>query len=105
MTRLLKTCIAGCSAALVDSSRIDMLAGLSKCESLRTPPLFCAPAGEAAAISSPPAASKPRTDPDITVALPCIPRPEANCGARRALGRVFRGGDEYHGSNTKRYPE
>ncbi len=42
MTKLLKTCIIGCSAALVDSSRIDMLAGLSKCDSLKIPPLFCA---------------------------------------------------------------
>src|SRR6266851_6113687 len=42
MIRLLKTCIIGCSAARVDSSRIDMLAGLSKCDSLRMPPCFCA---------------------------------------------------------------
>src|SRR5215469_3050818 len=51
MTRLLKTCIIGCSAARVDSSRIDMLAGLSKCENLRIPPLFCAAAGPAVAIT------------------------------------------------------
>src|SRR5271170_5218557 len=45
MTRLLKTPIIGCTVARVDSSRIDMLAGLSKCDSLRTPPGFWASAG------------------------------------------------------------
>src|SRR5438477_4196032 len=71
MTRLLKTAIIGCSAARVDSSRIDMLAGLSKCDSLRMPPLFCAPAGGAAAtaINSPPVAIKLRK----VLAIPRLP--------------------------------
>src|SRR5215469_11144472 len=51
-TRLLNTPIIGCSVARVDSSRIDMLAGLSKCWSRRMPPAFCADAGTAAAIST-----------------------------------------------------
>src|ERR1700680_921120 len=42
MTRLLNTPIIGRKDATVDSSRIDMLAGLSKCDSFRTPPGFCA---------------------------------------------------------------
>jgi hypothetical protein len=49
MTRLLKTPIIGCNVAPVDSSRIDMLAGLSRCDSLRIPPAFCANAGALAA--------------------------------------------------------
>src|ERR1700731_2263083 len=48
MTRLLKTPIIGRIAAVVDSSRSDMLAGLSKWEILRTPPAFCATAALAA---------------------------------------------------------
>jgi hypothetical protein len=52
MARLLKTPIIGCSAARVDSSRIDMLAGLSKCASLRTPPGFWANAGPPAALAN-----------------------------------------------------
>src|ERR1700732_2657654 len=51
MIRLLKTCIIGCSAARVDSSRIDMLAGLSKCDSLSIPPCFWASVGAAAEIA------------------------------------------------------
>src|SRR5437667_7372599 len=47
-TRLLKTPIVGRTAAAVDSSRGDMLAGLSKWEILRTPPAFCATAASAA---------------------------------------------------------
>src|SRR6266850_1809142 len=38
MTRLLNTPIIGRKDATVDSSRIDMLAGLSKWDSFRTPP-------------------------------------------------------------------
>ena len=54
MTRSLNTPITGRSAATVDSSRIDMLAGLSKCESLRVPLCFWANAGSAdMAISNP----------------------------------------------------
>src|SRR5436190_15465543 len=52
MTRLLKTAIIGCTAARVDSSRIDMLAGLSKCWILRTPPCFWAEAEPAASNSA-----------------------------------------------------
>src|SRR5260370_34427814 len=57
MTRLLNTPIAGRSAATVDSSRIDMLAGLSKCDILRMPPCLCASDGSATvrATSNPPA--------------------------------------------------
>src|SRR5712691_10990643 len=44
-TRLLKTPIIGRSAAVVDSSCSDMLAGLSKWESCRMPPAFWAIAG------------------------------------------------------------
>src|SRR5208283_1908517 len=45
MTRLLKTPIIGPSANTVDSSRIDMLAGLSGSYILRIPPGFWAQAG------------------------------------------------------------
>jgi hypothetical protein len=45
VTRLLKTPIIGPWAAIVASSWIDMLAGLSKKETLRTPPDFCVSAG------------------------------------------------------------
>src|SRR5689334_9254308 len=69
MTRLLKTCIIGCSAARVDSSRIDMLAGLSKCDSLRIPPLFCALADVAANAIRNPATTAFRKPPNI-VRLP-----------------------------------
>jgi hypothetical protein len=42
MTRLLKTPIIGRLTASVDSSSIDMLAGLSKWPACRKPPCFCA---------------------------------------------------------------
>src|ERR1700687_87744 len=45
MTRLLKTPIIGPCEAIVASSWIDMLAGLSKKYILRVPPGFCARAG------------------------------------------------------------
>src|SRR5438105_759181 len=72
MTRLLNTPIAGRSAATVDSSRMDMLAGLSKCDSLRIPPGFWASAGSAAAIAvrSPPATATLR----IFMAMPFASR-------------------------------
>src|SRR5438874_259715 len=44
MTRLLKTAIIGRCAKAVDSSWIDMLAGLSGLNILRVPPDFCASA-------------------------------------------------------------
>src|SRR5260370_35400970 len=52
MTGLLKTPIPGSKAARVASSRIDIEAGLSKCERRRTPPAFCADAGPPADIAS-----------------------------------------------------
>src|SRR6266849_296746 len=71
MTRLLKTPIIGRIAAVVDSSRSDMLAGLSKWEILRTPPAFWANAESVAhsAISSAPAATSPRRPRFISVYL------------------------------------
>src|SRR6266702_6877305 len=47
ITRLLNTPIIGRSAANVDSSCSDTLAGLSKNGTLRMPPDFCAAAGTA----------------------------------------------------------
>src|ERR1700758_3217464 len=44
MTRLLKTPIIGRLTAPVASSCIDIEAGLSKCDMIRTPPDFCASA-------------------------------------------------------------
>src|SRR5437588_7619817 len=72
MTRLLNTPIAGRSAATVDSSRIDVLAGLSKCDILRIPPGFWASAGSAAAIavSSPPATATLRRFMAMPLCLP-----------------------------------
>src|ERR1700736_4591502 len=52
ITRLLKIPIIGRSAAAVDSSRSDMLAGLSKWEILRIPPVFWAKAASAAVSAS-----------------------------------------------------
>src|ERR1700730_5162402 len=62
ITRLLKTPIIGRSAAAVDSSRSGMLAGLSKWEILRIPPVFWAKAASAAvsASDSTPAAASTR---------------------------------------------
>src|SRR5713101_1242553 len=76
MTRLLKIPIAGCRAARVDSSRMDMLAGLSKCESLRIPPCFGASVGEATnmVISIPPAAAKARKSRLIFSSLTSVTR-------------------------------
>src|SRR5208282_4365579 len=65
MTRLLNTPIIGCTVARVASSRIDMLAGLSKCDSLRTPPCFWASAG--------PPAKMAIADPNTTVSAPSFP--------------------------------
>src|ERR1700731_3242704 len=42
MTRLLNTPIIGPNVDIVDSSWIDMLAGLSRCGIRRMPPGFCA---------------------------------------------------------------
>src|SRR6266403_25258 len=52
MTRLLKTAIIGPSETIVDSSWIDMLAGLSPWGILRMPPDFCATAAPDAAASA-----------------------------------------------------
>src|SRR5215813_1592428 len=82
MIRLLKTCIIGCSAARVDSSRIDMLAGLSKCESLRTPPCFWASAGlpPASAINIAPTVVKVRTSGSILFTLSPVITDLDSCG-------------------------
>src|SRR5437867_9983188 len=93
-TRLLKTPIIGRIAAVVDSSRSDMLAGLSKWEVLRTPPGFWATAASAAIntndndpaaararrprfIPQPPLFNDPGTRPDADSVrrLPRIERP------------------------------
>jgi len=63
MTRLLNTPIIGRLVASVDSSSIDMLAGLSKWPIRNMPPDFCAIAGPAAsktASSGPAVANAPR---------------------------------------------
>src|SRR4029077_20500039 len=60
ITRLLNTPIIGRLAAAVASSCNDMLAGLSKCDILATPPCFCAnavPPTDAAINSEPAVAS------------------------------------------------
>src|SRR3984893_3465483 len=60
MTRLLKTPIIGRVTAPVASSCIDIEAGLSKCDMIRTPPDFCASAiGEASASDNANAAANP----------------------------------------------
>src|SRR5271165_464797 len=61
MTRLLNTPIIGASVEIVDSSWIDMLAGLSRCGILRMPPDFCAWAAGASdsAISATAATANP----------------------------------------------
>jgi hypothetical protein len=63
MTRLLKTAIIGCKAARVDSSWIDIEAGLSKCWIFKTPLFFCAEAGPAldSTSNNDPAAATHRT--------------------------------------------
>src|SRR5437764_9695180 len=59
MTRLLNTPIIGPNVDIVDSSWIDMLAGLSRCGTRRTPPAFCAQAaGRPGRASSTAAAAK-----------------------------------------------
>src|SRR6202045_1484613 len=71
-TRLLKTPIVGRTAAAVDSSRGDMLAGLSKWEILRIPPAFCATAASAAnnPNDNEPAAASTRRPRFIPTSLP-----------------------------------
>src|SRR5260370_33844574 len=72
MTRLLKTPIIGRLTAPVASSSIDMLAGLSKCDIVSTPPAFCATAVGAALSAShnAPAAANPLGGLFISVYLP-----------------------------------
>jgi hypothetical protein len=74
MTRLLNTPIAGRSAATVDSSRIDMLAELSKCDILRMPPDFWASAGSMlpVAISTAPTTVAAQSLSAISLALPVL---------------------------------
>jgi hypothetical protein len=52
-TKLLNTGMTGVPAVIVDSSCIDMLAGLAKSGICRTPPDFCASAGATAARTAP----------------------------------------------------
>src|SRR5438874_5592218 len=59
MTRLLKTAIIGPSETIVDSSWIDMLAGLSPWGILRMPPDFCATAAPDASASTASIAAQP----------------------------------------------
>ena len=49
MTRLLNTAIIGATVEIVTSSRVDMLAGLSRWATRSTPPACCASAGAAPA--------------------------------------------------------
>src|SRR4051794_26387432 len=73
MTRLLKTPIIGPSTAIVDSSWIDMLAGLVISGMRNVPPCFCADAGETAARQ--PSAASPaahRLHRDNIVSLPDV---------------------------------
>src|SRR5947208_7540030 len=71
-TRLLNTPISGIPAAIVDSSWIDMLAGLAKPGICRMPPGFCATAGLPIAATKPemPAAKNTRIRRVISVASP-----------------------------------
>src|SRR6202023_580859 len=95
MTRLLKTPIIGCNAARVDSSRIDMLAGLSKCDSLRTPPGFCAsaPLPKSTEAISPPAVTHARRSRIIYVYL------SADGGFRCEAGQEIRDWLDRHGAS------
>src|SRR5437660_4012956 len=87
---LLNTCIIGCTAARVDSSRIDMLAGLSKCDSLRMPPCFWAKPGAAFNMAkiTPPARAAARNVP----IMPAASSASASSDGRRAffLRRIAR---------------
>src|SRR5580704_2624711 len=117
ITRLLKTPIIGRSAAAVDSSRSDMLAGLSKWEILRIPPVFWAKAASAAvsASDSAPAAASTRRSRFISNLLfedtglgpplhPCWPVYWA-LAARNSVGRLpqFERGD--HDPEPAKPPE
>src|ERR1700726_4366998 len=91
MTRLLKIPIIGRFTAAVDSSCIDILAGLSKWPTLRMPPVFWASAAPAAdnASDSEPAAASTRRPRFITFAS-CkgceLGRPAAASLLARLLG-------------------
>src|ERR1700730_9317606 len=71
--RLLNTPIVGITAAIVDSSWIDMLAGLAKSGICKMPPGFCARAGptKATAKPNPPAAKKTRNARVVGIPAPC----------------------------------
>src|ERR1051325_1330292 len=98
MTKLLNTAIIGCNAARVDSSRIDMLAGLSKCSIFSTPPDFCALAGPAAtsASSDRPAIARPCPNGFIKL-LPCMAshRPGVGGGSRPAKDHLLGGAGQH----------
>src|SRR6516165_8399504 len=87
MTRLLNTPIIGCNAARVDSSRIDMLAGLSKWASLTTPPYFSAKAG-APAIIAVTSSPTPTTHFNF-IAIFSAPVAAAICRAKRLHASAF----------------
>src|SRR5690349_21693294 len=70
-TRLLKTPIIGIPAVIVDSSWIDIEAGLAKSSICRMPPCFCAATGAAAARQlSPTNPATQRWKRETTVSLP-----------------------------------
>src|SRR6516225_7577723 len=85
MTRLLNTPIIGRNAAPVASSCNDMLAGLSKNETLRMPPDFCAKAklAQHAASTSPPTIVNARTCPIIGLSL-LLPHPHRRPAEKRS---------------------
>src|SRR5205823_2829935 len=90
MTRLLKTPIIGRIAAVVDSSRSDMLAGLSKCEILRTPPGFSANAASPAnnASQNEPAPASTRRPRFILQSLDLTTRALARITALKRLPQI-----------------
>src|ERR1700730_5975683 len=89
--RLLNTPIVGITAPIVDSSWIDMLAGLAKSGICKMPPGVCARAGptKATAKPNPPAAKKTRNARVVGIPAPCC--------------RAFPEG--YHLSDRAAYPE
>jgi hypothetical protein len=73
MTRLLNTPIIGPNAEIVDSSWIDMLAGLSRCGSLRVPPGFCAWATGASDSTASRTAVAAKRHRCLRIFFPCAP--------------------------------
>src|SRR6266446_6710258 len=77
MTRLLNTPIIGPSVAIVDSSWIDMLAGLVPSGIRRMPPDFCATAGAAPRVATKSAVATNPMLRDISL----LPRSVNHCGS------------------------